>query len=153
ALNTYIGGLANSLAGLNVDFSDSGNRAATGWANATVALQTYLRELYNSQNPNTPSTDPIDPQFPWPDPNIRPFAMGGIVKKATIGLVGEAGPEAIIPLSKMPEVFEPSGGGMNVYVTVQGSVISEGDLIEQVRQGLLDIQVDGGAVLVNSRTL
>jgi hypothetical protein len=31
---------------------------------------------------------------------ITPFAEGGIVTRPTLGLVGEAGPEAIIPLSK-----------------------------------------------------
>lgn len=32
---------------------------------------------------------------------VVPFANGGIVTKATMGLVGEAGPEAIMPLSKL----------------------------------------------------
>jgi hypothetical protein len=32
---------------------------------------------------------------------IWPFANGGIVTQPTLGLIGEAGPEAVIPLSKM----------------------------------------------------
>jgi len=31
---------------------------------------------------------------------FRGFATGGIVKSPTLGLIGEAGPEAVVPLSK-----------------------------------------------------
>lgn len=40
---------------------------------------------------------------------IPKFAKGGIVTGPTYGLVGEAGPEAIIPLSKMDNVLGGSG--------------------------------------------
>lgn len=43
-------------------------------------------------------------------PNIPKFAEGGIVNSPTVGLIGEAGPEAVIPLSKM--------GGMGGNTTV-----------------------------------
>jgi len=68
--------------------------------------------------------------------NILPFADGGIVTGPTIGLVGEAGPEAIIPLNRSNLM-----GG--VTVNVAGSVISEGDLIETVRVGLVEAQRSG----------
>jgi hypothetical protein len=48
---------------------------------------------------------------------VFPFANGGIVTKPTLGLVGEAGPEAIIPLSKMGSM-----GGTTVNVTINGAV-------------------------------
>lgn len=49
-----------------------------------------------------------------------PFAEGGIVTRPTMGLVGESGPEAVIPLSQL------RGGGMggatvNVYGTLVGA--------------------------------
>jgi len=44
------------------------------------------------------------------------FADGGVVTKPTVGLVGEAGPEAIIPLDEMNKM----GGA--VSVTIQGPV-------------------------------
>lgn len=47
------------------------------------------------------------------DMNIPQFAEGGIVTKPTVGLVGEAGPEAIIPLNRM-------GGGITVNATFHG---------------------------------
>lgn len=37
--------------------------------------------------------------------SISPFASGGIVTQPTLGLVGEAGPEAIIPLDQLSEVI------------------------------------------------
>ena len=40
---------------------------------------------------------------------ITPFAHGGIVTKPTIGLLGERGPEAVIPLSQMSSM---QGGGV-----------------------------------------
>jgi hypothetical protein len=41
------------------------------------------------------------------------FASGGIVTQPTLGMVGEAGPEAIIPLSQMGNM---GGGGVTVNV-------------------------------------
>lgn len=41
------------------------------------------------------------------------FAHGGIVTKPTLGLVGEAGPEAIIPLEKLDRM----GGGISITIT------------------------------------
>jgi hypothetical protein len=72
-----------------------------------------------------------------------PFALGGIVTMPTIGLVGEAGAEAIIPLSQLGSM-----GTTNVYVTVQGSVSSEKDLVEAVRVGLVRSQKSGRSLLI-----
>lgn len=46
------------------------------------------------------------------------FQAGGIVKKPTIGLFGEAGPEAVIPLNKMGDM-----GTKNYNVTFTGPVM------------------------------
>ena len=45
------------------------------------------------------------------------FARGGAVFGPTPALVGEAGPEAIIPLSQLANIIGNSGGGGNVNVT------------------------------------
>jgi hypothetical protein len=74
---------------------------------------------------------------------VTPFASGGIVTMPTIGLVGEAGAEAIIPLSQLGSM-----GTTNVYVTVQGSVSSERDLVEAVRVGLVKAQKSGRGLLI-----
>jgi len=44
-----------------------------------------------------------------------PFAHGGIVTSPTVGLIGEAGPEAVIPLSKM-DMF---GGELRTKITAE----------------------------------
>jgi phage-related minor tail protein len=43
------------------------------------------------------------------------FANGGIVTSPTLGIIGEAGPEAVIPLDRMGGM-----GGNNVTINVQG---------------------------------
>jgi hypothetical protein len=68
-------------------------------------------------------------------PTIPLLAEGGIVTKPTLAMVGEAGTEAIIPLSKMSNM----GGGINVVIHVQGSVIKEQDLAVTVRDGIAQL--------------
>ena len=51
-------------------------------------------------------------------PNIPLLANGGIISQATLAVVGEAGPEAVIPLSRMNEFG--MGGGGNVTIHVNG---------------------------------
>jgi len=58
---------------------------------------------------------------------VTPFAMGGIVKAPTLGMVGEAGPEAIIPLSKMGNL-----GGQTINVTVNAGFGADGRAIGDV---------------------
>jgi hypothetical protein len=48
-------------------------------------------------------------------PNIPMLAEGGIVNSPTVAMIGEAGPEAVIPLSKMDSM-----GGNNVTIHVNG---------------------------------
>lgn len=58
---------------------------------------------------------------------ITPLATGGIVTAPTQALIGEAGPEAVIPLKKLPGLL----GGTTVNVTVNtGSVNSQLDMAE-----------------------
>jgi len=64
-------------------------------------------------------------------------ASGAIVTKPTYSLVGEAGPEAIIPLSRAPGASPLGGGNTTVNITVEGSVLTERDLAETVRRELL----------------
>ena len=52
---------------------------------------------------------------------VRQFATGGIVTQATMGIIGEAGPEAIIPLSRAGGML---GGNTTINVNVTGSVFA-----------------------------
>jgi hypothetical protein len=49
-------------------------------------------------------------------PNIPMLAAGGIVTGPTLAMIGEAGPEAVIPLDRMGSM-----GGNNVTINVQGA--------------------------------
>lgn len=83
-------------------------------------------------------------------PNALEFAEGGVVRNAQYGLVGEAGPEAVIPIDRYLEHFEKiagtSGGSStpvtynnnatyNVNVTVPEGVSRE-EAVEIVRDAL-----------------
>jgi hypothetical protein len=50
-------------------------------------------------------------------PDIPMLAAGGIVTGPTLAMIGEAGPEAVIPLDRMGSM----GGGTNVTINVQGA--------------------------------
>ena len=59
-------------------------------------------------------------------PNIPMLANGGIVSSPTLALIGERGPEAVIPLDRMNSM----GGGMNI--TVQAGLVSTPDQMGQL---------------------
>jgi hypothetical protein len=50
-------------------------------------------------------------------PDIPMLAAGGIVTGPTLAMIGEAGPEAVIPLDRMSQM---GGGGSNVTINVNG---------------------------------
>jgi hypothetical protein len=50
-------------------------------------------------------------------PDIPMLAQGGIVNSPTLAMIGEAGPEAVIPLSKLGSMGS-GGGGTNITVNV-----------------------------------
>ena len=57
---------------------------------------------------------------------------GGIVNRPTLAMIGERGPEAVIPLNR--------GGGMmapivNVYVTLDGRQIAAAARVENLQHG------------------
>lgn len=76
---------------------------------------------------------------------IIPFADGGLVKGPTLGLVGEAGPELIVPLDKAGNL------GTNVNVTVNAGVGADGVQVgRQIVQVLNEYAAAGGARLSSS---
>lgn len=73
--------------------------------------------------------------------NRPKLADGGIVNSPTTALIGEAGPEAVIPLNRMGTM-----GGATVNIVVNGSVTSEGDLVNSIRNAILQGQNNGQAI-------
>ena len=77
-----------------------------------------------------------------PSLSVRWFAEGGIVDNPTLFGAGEAGPEAIMPLSKLESMFDTRGTTINNYITVNGAEDPElyaqqfvRELSRQVRMG------------------
>ena len=71
------------------------------------------------------------------------MASGGVVTRAQTVTVGEAGPEAIIPLDRMGSMG--FGGGMNI--TVQAGIVSTPDQIgQEIISSILKSQRKSGAV-------
>jgi hypothetical protein len=68
-------------------------------------------------------------------PKIPLLAEGGIVNSPTLAMIGEAGSEAVIPLSKMNGL----GGSTNIVVNVSGSVVQEKDLAVTIRDNIAQL--------------
>ena len=60
------------------------------------------------------------------------FAEGGIVTRPTLGVIGEAGPEAVIPLDKLKE-FQGEGGELKGEVVIRGADLAL--ILERAQNG------------------
>lgn len=83
-----------------------------------------------------PAVQPEAPRFPRPPGR----ALGGPVSANVPYLVGERGPEMFIPSGSGR--ISPGMGG-TVVVNVAGSVVTENQLVESIRKGLIDAQRNG----------
>lgn len=64
----------------------------------------YLIEKWNSFSITVDIPDKIPglpDSFSFSTPNVPYFAKGGVVDRATLGVFGEAGPEAVVPLDRL----------------------------------------------------
>jgi hypothetical protein len=76
--------------------------------------------------------------------NWKPFATGGIVTGPTRALIGEAGPEAVIPLDKMNKL----GGTVNISIqntNTQSDQDTANAILRAMRFGQV-VQVSGGVL-------
>jgi hypothetical protein len=75
-------------------------------------------------------------------PNIPHVALagGGIVTAPTFAMLGERGREAVIPLDRA------GGLGGDIHIHVAGSVVTERDLLETVRNGLIRAGRNNGTI-------
>jgi hypothetical protein len=155
----------DALTALNAYVAASGAKISAPTVPAPVA-GTPLPPGFTPVIPSTPGAKkPGDPGFigpvapkaaPVPVPSTSNFttqglinklnrmpmlADGGIVNSPTAALIGEAGPEAVIPLNRMGSM-----GGSTVNIVVNGSVTSEGDLVNAIRNAILQGQNNGQAI-------
>ena len=94
-----------------------------------MALNTLMRVMGIAGGAPTPA--------PAPTASVPAMASGGIVKQPTLALIGEAGPEAVIPLSRMRDI-----GGNSVIVNVINQSVATTE-VRQVRKpnGMREIRV------------
>uniref|UniRef100_A0A6H1ZEL1 Putative tail tape measure protein n=1 Tax=viral metagenome TaxID=1070528 RepID=A0A6H1ZEL1_9ZZZZ len=85
--------------------------------------------------------------------NVQPMAAGGIIKKPTIfpmasgdiGLMGEAGPEAIMPLVRLP------GGALGVRAKIEGASSQRGSTrIELINKSGIPLEATESRVSFNA---
>lgn len=67
-------------------------------------------------------------------PEIPKLAKGGVVNRPTLAMIGEAGPEAVVPLNKRNNPMYGQGG---LTIIVNGDVSGE-ELIEKVGEGIMN---------------
>lgn len=75
---------------------------------------------------------------------IPKLADGGIVNKPTLALIGEAGPEAVVPLSKMN-----AGGGGDVNINVTGGLATSAEIGQSVVNALRAYSRSAGPLALN----
>jgi hypothetical protein len=129
-------------------------------------IDTMLR-LRISQGAVTTKDGDIIGQRAVPGGGIVAGATGGIVTRPTMSLIGEAGPEAVIPLDSLPGNFPLSslgsgalgalggtGGGnvTNIYITqVVPPVVDKGAVGREVHEALLAFERESGPLAISTR--
>ena len=77
--------------------------------------------------------------FGFDIPTITPLATGGIVKSPTLAVVGESGPEAVVPLNRAQ-----GGLGQSINIYIQGDVYGFDDFEDRVFEAVRDGARRGG---------
>ena len=77
-------------------------------------------------------------KFPEID-EIPTLAKGGIVSKPTLAMLGESGPEAVIPLGR-----GRGGAGMTINLVINGDILGMDDFEQKVTSVIRDAVLGGG---------
>ena len=122
----------------------------------TAELVAYLKNLPDAKNPFTAWANYLD----MIEAQVKRIAVGGTTGGGTAAVTGTS-------MSNGNGMFDPSdflpqtpggklGAGFNqpgtVIVNVAGSVVSEGELVDAVRNGLINSSLSGAGSLVARRT-
>jgi hypothetical protein len=157
ALNAYIAASGSTPSAASKPSAPSASKPSTP---SVPKPGTQLPSGFKPAIPSTPGIKkPGDPGFIGPVAPSRPSVLsptteklfrdlglpilgsGGIVTSPTTALIGEAGPEAVIPLNRMGSM-----GGSTINIVVNGSVTTEGDLVNAIRNAILQGQNNGQAI-------
>ena len=78
------------------------------------------------------------PKIPEIPTEIPTLARGGIVNRPTLAMIGESGPEAVIPLGR------GGGAGMTVNLVINGDINGMDDFEQKVTSVIRDAVLGGG---------
>jgi hypothetical protein len=119
--------IGKNILGLIGDVIES---AATGIANiAKGAVNVVIDGLNKAIGGINKAIGLLNKVNPFDDvprvPNIPRLASGGIVTQPTLALIGEAGPEAVVPLNRA------SGFGQGITINIEAGLVSTPDQVGQ----------------------
>jgi hypothetical protein len=105
---------------------------AEGWANSWIGAVNMVIDALNSIQVSIPDWVPkiggssFGINIPKiPEMKIPRLAEGGIVTRSILANVGEAGPEAVIPLDRMSDFGSGTGGGMTIVNNFNGTFLED----------------------------
>ena len=128
-LKWYVGMAKEQFLALVGIFKTVFNALGSAWNNTIGKLSIKI--------PDIPGLPGRGTEFSFP--KIPALADGGIVTGPTLALIGEAGPEAVVPLDRY------NGGGMNI--TVNAGLVSTPDQIgQEIIQAIQKAQRRSGVV-------
>lgn len=132
--------LAGKLAG---GFADLGEMLGKGLVNGLIGMVNILIRKLNSLLEFTiPVPFAPDIRVNAPDlPEIPKLASGGLVMGPTTALIGEAGPELVVPLEKAGTI-----GGNTYQITVQAGVGDPREIGRQVVDAIRQYERTAGPV-------
>jgi hypothetical protein len=144
----------NAVVNTIIGFFEGMVNAAIGVVNAIIAVYNSIPLLPNIPQAPTINVPTIggggggggSTEIARPNPgrdSIARFAEGGIVTAPMIGMVGEAGPEAIIPLDQY------NRGGGNVTINVTGGLSTSAEIGESVVNALRAYSRSAGPLALN----
>lgn len=129
-------------------WSDIGNTVKTG-VNDVISIINGMINAIDSIHINIPAitipgtkigTPAVDLGFNIPD--IPKLATGGVVIGPTLAMIGESGPEAVLPLSSIGGIAGGSGSVINIYIQggnyldQNGATLIAASLAKKIQQNL-----------------
>jgi hypothetical protein len=132
AINTIIGAINNVIRGLN-DFKLEIPAIKIGKLTITPGFSLSLPNIPEIPTLAMPAPAPIPTRLADPEW----MAHGGIVTRPTLAMLGESGPEAVIPLGR-------GGAGMTVNLVINGDINGMDDFEQKVTSVIRDAVLGGG---------
>lgn len=127
-------------------FSDLGSAIGKGLVNGIISLvNLFIRELNDLLEFTIPVPFGPDISVNAPDlPTIPKLGDGGLVLGPQLALIGEAGPELVVPLDKVGSM----GGGNTYQITVQAGVGDPREIGREIVDAIKQYERTAGPVFV-----